>query len=147
LVAAGANAYRGTNYAEAVNTLEKAVPVAREHLARTDVLRSQALTGLAEALTGRGSEADLERAVALSKEALEADETRTPVTDESVATLADTLSTLAIAYHARGELGLAEPVMRRALKLRTQVFGEENPRTAESLANLGTILYDGGSFA
>jgi tetratricopeptide (TPR) repeat protein len=128
------------NYPQAVKMQTSAVSLARGKLNPSDVLRSQALTGLADAQIAQGS---FKEAIQLCNEALPADRKRS---GEYNAVLANTLNTLGTAYFFTGALKEAEDSYREALKLREGVFTLNHTRTAESLNNLASVHYQMGRY-
>jgi tetratricopeptide (TPR) repeat protein len=140
LVASGTAAYMAGNYPQAVKMQTSAVSLARGKLNPSDVLRSQALTGLADAQIAQGS---FKEAIQLCNEALPADRKRS---GEYNAVLANTLNTLGTAYFFTGALKEAEDSYREALKLREGVFTLNHTRTAESLNNLASVHYQMGRY-
>jgi ATP/maltotriose-dependent transcriptional regulator MalT len=140
LVASGSTLYLAGKYDEAAKELREAVELARRTLGPSDVLRSDALTGLADVLT------QLEKypeAIQLCEEALVADRKRGP---EGAAVLARTLAFLGSAYFYSGDLVAAEPPMRESLRIREQIFGMHHALTARSLNDLGVLLYQSGRY-
>jgi tetratricopeptide (TPR) repeat protein len=140
LVASGSTLYLAGKYDEAAKELRASVELARRTLGSSDVLRSDALTSLADVLT------QLEKypeAIQLCEEALVADRKRGP---EGAAVLARTLAYLATAYFYSGDLVAAETPMREALKIREQIFGMHHALTARSLNDLGVLLYQSGRY-
>ena len=55
--------------------------------------------------------------------------------------------TIGVAYRALGLYDQALPHLRRALELARQLDGEDHPRTADAMNELGVLLCDGGAFA
>ena len=140
LVASGSTLYLAGKYEEAAKELRDAVKLARGSLRPSDVLRSDALTGLADVLT------QLEQypeAIQLCEEALVADRRRGP---QEAPVLARTLAYLAAAYLSSGDLAAAEPPLREALRIREQVFGMHHALTARLLNELGALLYQSGRY-
>jgi len=122
--------------------LRQAADLARKHLDRSDVLRSQALTELADFLRTEGKFPEAEQ---LCREALDADRQRGS-TPEHEAVLANTLDSLGAILYAAGELAAAEAPMREALKLREEALGMNHPKRALSLNNLGVLYYQSGRY-
>jgi tetratricopeptide (TPR) repeat protein len=141
LVASGKTAYLAGDYDQSVTFLRAAVAEARRGLRSSDVLRSEALAGLADALIAQGVYPEAEQ---LCLEALAADRKRGP---EDGAVLAATLNSLGDAYFLSGELTSAEAPFREALELRKQAFKTNHTLTAESMNNLASLLYQEGRFA
>jgi serine/threonine protein kinase/tetratricopeptide (TPR) repeat protein len=57
---------------------------------------------------------------------------------------AELLNTLGNVYRELGEYAKADAMLRQALALRKSVFGEKDPRVADSLHDLGALLSDQG---
>ena len=140
LVASGTTEYLAGHYDHAVTLLRSGVDEARQGLLPSDVLRSDALAELADALVAQGM---YEEAVRLCLEALHADRKRGP---EDAAVLANTLNSLGNAYFFSGDLAAAEAPLSEALKLREQIFTLNHTLTAESLDNLGSLYYQLGRY-
>jgi tetratricopeptide (TPR) repeat protein len=134
--------YAGDDNQAAATYLQQAVDLARKHLKKSDPLRSQALTGLADLLTAEGEYVEAEK---LCREALDADRQRGS-TSEDKAVLANTLDSLGTTLLSKGDLAAAEAPMREALKLREEALGMNHPLRAESLNNLGVLLYQSGRY-
>jgi tetratricopeptide (TPR) repeat protein len=142
LVASGTALYLAGDDARATPFLRTAVDLARRKLDRSDRLRSEALTALADVLTGSGRYGEAE---ALCKEALTADRER-PADPENDAVLGATLESLANTLYYSGNLTAAEAPMREALSVRERAYGMNHPRTAVSMNNLGSLLYQSGRY-
>jgi tetratricopeptide (TPR) repeat protein len=140
LVASGWTLYLAGNYEPAAQLLRSAVDLARRQLARSNTVRSGALTDLANVLVQLEKYPEAEQ---LCNEALLADRKRGPA-DAGV--LAETLETLGEAYFFEGDLVKAEPRMREALQLREQALGLHHALTALTLDNLGVLLYQSGRY-
>jgi tetratricopeptide (TPR) repeat protein len=140
MVAYGSTLYLNSDYDRAVPQLRLAVALARSTLPASSVVRSAALTALAEALSQQGQ---TEAAVQLCDEALAEDRRRGPAEQ---AVLARTLDTLATVYLTAGMPVKAIAPMREALDLRRAVFGMHHARTAESMNNLGALYYALGRY-
>ena len=140
LVASGSTAYLAGDYDAAADMLTRAVALAREHLAKSDPLRSQALAGLADVEVQLGKFAEAE---ALCREALAADRKRGA---QGAAVLAQSLDSLGRAYFYSGDLAAAEAPLRESLALREQVLGARHSLTAISLGNLAGLLYQSGRY-
>jgi tetratricopeptide (TPR) repeat protein len=140
LVASGWTLYLAGNYEPAAQLLRSAVDLARRQLARSNTVRSGALTDLANVLVQLEKYPEAEQ---LCNEALLADRKRGPA-DAGV--LAESLETLGEAYFFEGDLIKAEPPMREALQLREQVLGMHHALTALTLDNLGVLLYQSGRY-
>lgn len=141
LVASGTTLYLAGQYDEAARIQRDAVDVARRRLEPSNVLRSEALTTLAETFVQLGKYPEAE---GLCREALVADRKRGPT---GAAILAQTLTSLGKAYFYSGDLAAAEAPLREALALRIQSFGTRHTLTAQSLINLGVLLYQSGRYA
>ena len=63
---------------------------------------------------------------------------------EETATL---LNSMGVYYHGRAFYSKAEPLYRRALKIREEQLGGEHPSVATSLNNLALLLYAQGKYA
>jgi tetratricopeptide (TPR) repeat protein len=140
LVASGTTLYLAGKYDEAARVDSTAVDLARRYLEPSSVLRSEALTRLAETLVQLGKFSEAE---ALCRESLAADRKRGPA---EAAVLAETLNSLGKAYFFSGDLGAAEAPMREALALREKAFGMRHALTAQSLEDLGGLLYQSGRY-
>ena len=137
LMASGYTLYLASNYQAAEKMLREAVAIARRDLSPEDPLRSEALDSLADVLVPLGKYSEAEE---LCKEALIADRRRGQEQDH-LALLARTLDTLGVIYFYEGKLVEAEPPFREALALRERAFGRKHALTAQSLNNLGALLY------
>jgi tetratricopeptide (TPR) repeat protein len=140
LVASGSTAYLAGDYDAAAELLARAVALAREHLDKSDPLRSQALASLADVEVQLGKFAEAE---ALCREALAADRKRGP---QGAEVLAQSLDSLGRAYFYSGDLAAAEAPLRESLALREQVLGARHSLTAISLDNLAGLLYQSGRY-
>jgi tetratricopeptide (TPR) repeat protein len=140
LVTSGFTLYLMGQYDDAARILRDSVDLARKRLRPSNVLRSEALTSLAETLVQLSKYSEAEE---LCREALVADRKRGPA---EAAVLARTLSSLGKAYFFSGDLAAAEAPMREALKLREQTFGMRHALTAQSLIDLGVLLYQSGRY-
>jgi tetratricopeptide (TPR) repeat protein len=138
MVASGMAGYLAGHYDQAVGFQRAAVDLTRHEPLKSTVLRSEALTGLADALVAQGIH---EEAIKLCLEALAADRKRRP---EDAAVLANTLSSLAGAYFFEDNLKAAEAPLREALSLREHVFGLNHALTGESMLDLAALLHQLG---
>ncbi len=140
LVASGATLHLAGKYDDAAKTLRSAVELARRSLKPANVLRTAALTGLADVLVQLEN---YDEAIQLCQEALVADRKRGP---QDAAVLANTLASLGYAYVYSGDLAAAEKPVREALGVREQIFGTHHALTAQSLNDLGVVLYQMGRY-
>jgi len=139
LVAYGTTMHLADKDEEAARFFGNAVELARKGLPPSNVLRSAALTGLADVLTAQGNYPEAER---LCLEALVADRRRGS-SPEDIAVLANTLDSLGGINYQSGNLSAAERWMREALSLYGRVH---NVRTAQSMSDLGAVLYQAGQY-
>jgi serine/threonine protein kinase/tetratricopeptide (TPR) repeat protein len=117
--------------------------VAAEHTAEHEASRSQQVaTFLTAMLKGVGPAVAQGRDTKLLREILDQTVQRIgrdlPAQPEVAA---DLLGTIGNVYRQLGDYPRAEALAREALALRRQVFGGEHPKVAESLNDLGLILY------
>jgi tetratricopeptide (TPR) repeat protein len=142
LVASGTTLFLADEEDKAAVPMRAAVDLARKNLKPSDPLRSEALQGWAEVLTAQGH---YDEADQVCREALLADRKRGPDPADA-AVLANTLDIWAANFFYRGDLAAAEAPMREALGLREQAFGTHHARTAQSINNLGVLLYESGRY-
>jgi tetratricopeptide (TPR) repeat protein len=140
LVASGSTAYLAGDYPAAEKFLREAVSQARAKLAPDNVLRSEALVGLAEALSNLDKNDEAEQ---LCREALSIDRKRGR---EQATVLARTLDVLGGILYSKGRLADAETAMVEALALHEQASGIRHPLTAQAMDNLAAVLYQSGRY-
>ena len=139
LVAHGTALFLAGDDKQAAEVLGNAVKRARESLRTANVLRSQALTALADVLVDQGQYSDAER---LCREALIADRKREQ-SPENTAVLANTLDSLGGVYYRSGNLTAAEQPWAEAVDLYGRI---QSPRRAQSMSNLGALYYSSGRY-
>jgi tetratricopeptide (TPR) repeat protein len=139
LVAYGTAQFLADDNAGAEDTLWDAVRLARHKLPTAAVLRSQALTALADVFVAQGKFAKAEQ---LCNEALAADRQRSS-DPEDTAVLANTLDSLGSAYYFSNDLHAAEAPWIEALDKYNRV---QSPRRAKAMSNLGTLYYQLGRY-
>ena len=103
---------------------------------------------LEDMLRGVGPSVALGRDTTLLREVLDKTAARagTDLTNQPEVE-AELRSTLSTVYRALGDYGTAEAMERRALAVRTQLWGEEHPEIARSLNSLAVVLCQQGKYA
>jgi non-specific serine/threonine protein kinase/serine/threonine-protein kinase len=121
----------------ALSHAEEGVRLARQLYAADHPNLANALSGQAAALISKG---DYEGAIAVREEALRILRAR-PENDDL---LASELNSAGILYQATGKLALAIESTEEACMLNRRMYGSDNARTAETLANLARLYAEAG---
>ncbi|MGQ0720942.1 MAG: protein kinase domain-containing protein [Candidatus Eiseniibacteriota bacterium] len=121
----------------AVRHAEEGVRLARRIYSPDHPDLAGALSGQAAALQARG---DVEQAIAAREEAIAILRAGSPEQER----LAHELNTAGLVYRFTGQLDLAVARFEEACSLKRRIYGDENLRTAESVANLARCYADAG---
>lgn len=144
-LAVGTVLSKQSKFDAAQEPLKKAATLA-ESLPPSDILRSEAFVGYADNLSelDHTKEADgyLQRALTEDRARV----ARNPQAQEALGVLAGTLDSTGDNYLGAGDFVKAEDFLKKAVELRTRVYGPLAALTGQSMNNLGAVYYTSGQY-